>query len=131
VGKETGRKPVPEGKTDAPERDAMKEASLLWHKYFSLTKELKKFLLREDIDAFADMIAQRGELIEKMKALPENSYRETGECKDFIEQIRSIDQEVMYRARAWLNRSKHRNAAVRSYDLTAGIGPGVLFNKRY
>jgi seryl-tRNA synthetase len=119
------------GKWTGPERETLAEASALWHKYFALTKELKKFLDREDIETFADLIAQRGSLIDQMKALPENSYRETEECKTFIAQIRPIDQEVMYRARVWLNRSKHRNAAVRSYDLTGGIGPGVLFSKRY
>jgi len=87
--------------------------------------------VREDIEGFVDLVAQRDKPIEQMKALPENSYRETEECKEFIAQIRQIDQEVMYRARVWLNRSKQRNAAVKSYDLTAGIGPGVLFSRRY
>ena len=67
-----------------------------------------------------------------MKALPENDYRETDECKRLIEQIIPMDRQIIYRAKAWLNKSRRQNSAVRSYDLIESAGlRGTVFNRKY
>ena len=107
----------------------------LWNKYFMLTEELLKFIDKKDIDMFLEIVPQRGQLIEKMKAMPKNNFRETDECKALIEKIKPLDMQIMYKARAWLNKSKRQNSAVRSYDLTGTVGNfsgrGTIFNRKY
>ena len=105
---------------------------MLWHKYFALTEELLKFSDQRDSDLFIELVDQRGRLIDKMKALPKNSYRETEECKDLIKQIVPMDNQIMYRARSWLNKSRRQNNTVRSYDLLGSMElRGTIFNRKY
>ena len=112
--------------------EVLKQARILWQKYFSLTKELLKFSDQKDSELFMELVDQRERLIEKMKALPENDYRETDECKRLIEQIVPMDKQIIYRAKAWLNKSRRQNSAVRSYDLIDSAGlRGTVFNRKY
>lgn len=119
---------VQEGKTEA----VLSEARRLWMKYFDLTKELLKFSDQKDSELFMELVNQREQLIEKIKALPPNDYRESDECKAMIEQIIPMDKQIIYRTRAWLNKSRRQNSAVRSYDVTNSLGTrGTVFNRQY
>ena len=118
-------------KEDATEK-VLEEARILWQKYFALTKELLKFSDQKDNELFVNLVDQREQLIEKMKALPENNYRETAECKALIEQIIPMDKQIIYRARAWLNKSRRQSGMVQSYDLVGSAElRGTVFNKKY
>jgi len=108
------------------------QARLLWQKYFALTKELVKFSDQKDSELFMDIVDQRGRLIEKLQALPKNNYRDSEECKAMIEQIIPMDRQIIYRAKAWLNKSRRQNSAVRSYDVSSSLGlRGTVFNRQY
>ena len=112
--------------------DVIKEARILWQKYFILTQELLKFSDQQDSELFFDLVNQRGRLIEKMEALPKNDYRESEECKALIEKIIPMDKQIIYRARAWLNKSRRQNSMVRSYDLIESAGlRGTVFSRKY
>ena len=121
---------VPE--TGGDSEDVLNQARALWQKYFTLTKELFKFSDKTDSDLFVDLVDQRERLIEKIKALPENNYRESEECKAMIAQMIPMDKQIIYKARAWLNKSRRQNNTVRSYDLVGAAElRGVVFNRKY
>ena len=112
--------------------EVLKQARILWQKYFTLTKELLKFSDQKDSELFIELVNQRQRLIEKMEALPKNDYRNSEECKKLIEQIIPMDKQIIYRAKAWLNKSRRQNSAVRSYDLIESAGlRGTVFNRKY
>ena len=115
--------------------ETLNQVRELWNRYFALTEELLKFIDKKDIDTFLELVSQRDQLIEKMKAIPENGFRDTDECKMLIEKIKPMDMQIMYKARAWLNKSRRQNSAVRSYDLTGSVGNfsgrGKIFNRQY
>ena len=113
--------------------DVTEQAKVLWQKYFILTQELLKFINKQDIDTFLELVEQRSRIIEIEKALPTHEYRKLPDFKDIAEQIKPLDREIMYKARAWLNKSRRQNSAVRSYDLTtnSALGSGVAFNRTY
>ena len=117
------------------DEEVLNQASILWNKYLTLTHELLKFISKGDVDTFFELVNQRDKLIEMMKALPENRFRETDECKNMIEQIKPLDMQIMYKARAWLNKSRRQNNTVRAYDLTGTAGAfgsrGTIFNRKY
>ena len=114
------------------ETQVLEQARLLWQKYFSLTKELLKFSDQKDSELFIELVDQRGQLIEKITALPKNDYRESDECKALIAQMIPMDKQIIYRARAWLNKSKRQNNVVRSYDVSNSLGTrGTVFNRQY
>jgi len=115
--------------------EVLNKAKVLWQKYFNVTNELLKFISKGDVDTFFELVSQRDKLIEMMKELPENNYRETEECKELIEKIKPMDMQIIYKARAWLNKSRRQNNTVRSYDLTGTAGSfgnrGTIFNRKY
>ena len=97
--------------------DVTAEAKELWQTYLNLTKELLKFINKQDIDTFLDLVPQRTGLIEKIEALPSKDYRQLDEFKKIADELKILDKEIMYKARAWLNKSRRQNSVVRSYDL--------------
>lgn len=115
------------------ETDAtLAQARILWQKYLALTKELLKFSDQSDSELFMDLVDQREKLIEQLESLPKNDYRASEECKAIVEQIIPMDKQIIYRARAWLNKSRRQNSAVRSYDVTSSFGTrGTVFNRQY
>lgn len=122
----------PEVSESVNKEEVFKQARILWQKYFALTKDLLKFSDQKDSDLFMELVNQRGQLIDKMKALPKNDYRESEECKKMIEQIIPMDKQIIYRARTWLNKSRRQNSVVRSYDLIESAGlRGTVFNRKY
>ena len=122
-----------ESQTELSAEEVITQAQGLWQRYLELTKELLKFIDRKDVDMFLEIVPQRDQLIEKMKALPENNFRQTAECQALIEQIKPMDMQIIYKARAWLNKSRRQNSAVKAYDLTnSDLGSrGVAFNRKY
>ncbi len=114
------------------EQKILDDARALWRKYIVITKEMLKFIDKKDVDMFLELVPQRSQLIEMMKALPPNKFRETEECRAMIEEIKPMDMQIMYKARAWLNKSRRQNSAVKSYDLTSAFGNrGRIFNQKY
>ncbi|MBR1579082.1 MAG: flagellar protein FliT [Selenomonadaceae bacterium] len=114
------------------DEEVIAQARGLWRKYVVITREMLKFIDKRDVDTFLTLVPQRSQLIELMKALPQNNFRETDECKAMIEQIKPMDMQIAYKARAWLNKSRRQTSTVRSYDLTSAFGNrGRIFNQKY
>ena len=113
--------------------DVTAEAKELWQTYLNLTKELLKFINKQDIDTFLDLVPQRTGLIEKIEALPSKDYRQLDEFKKIADELKILDKEIMYKARAWLNKSRRQNSVVRSYDLGESMlgRTSVAFNRQY
>ena len=115
------------------EGDANEQAAVLWRKYLTMSKELLKFIDQGDIDTFLELVDQRVALVDRMKALPPHTFRQTQEFNDLVAEIKPLDMQVIYKARAWLNRSRRNSSAVKSYDLSnLSLSPaGNLFNRKY
>ena len=116
------------------QNEEMKQARADCQLYLTLSQELLKFISKPepDIDEFIELGRQRGVIVERLKALPVmEAFRRTPECQAIIEQARPLDMQIIYKAKAWLNKSKRQNAAVHAYDLQ-GINPiGNILNKKY
>ncbi len=112
--------------------NVLAEAKILWRKYFLLTEELLKFSDQRDNDLFVELVEQREQLINKIKSLPKNNYRESAECQALIQKIIPMDNQIMYRARSWLNKSRRKTSTVHSYDLVGAMElSGSIFNRKY
>ena len=114
------------------EEEVLQEARSLWQQYRVLTKELMKFIDKQDIDTFLSIIPQREAVVEKLKALPENGFRESEEGVELIGELVPMDQQIIYKARAWLNKSRRQNSTVQAYRLSPALqSAGNIFNKKY
>ncbi len=119
--------------SNTPAEDkTQKEARILWQKYFKLTEELLKFSDQQDNELFVELVDQRERLLDKIKALPENDYRDSAECKALIDKMIPMDKQIIYRAKAWLNKARRQTGMVHSYDLIGAAElRGTVFNKKY
>ena len=114
------------------DEQSLAQAKDNWQLYLTLTQELLKFIDQADIEEFLDLVRQRDLVVDRMKALPETEiYRQTAECQALIEAIRPLDRQVIYKAKAWLNKSRQKNTAVRGYDLSSFNPVGNILNRKY
>ena len=113
------------------DKDAREQAAGLWRRYLAVTEDMMKLLDANDIDMFMDLVEQRDGLIRNLEALPPNDFRESDEGRAIIEKIKPLDTRIIYRAKTWLNKSRHQTSAVRSYDLRTYGGVGGIVNKEY
>lgn len=112
--------------------EPLEQAKANWQMYYTLTQEMLKFIDKDDVDEFLEIEQQRSDLVERMKALPETEvYRKTEECKALVQKIKPLDMQVIYKAKAWLNRSRQQNATVHAYDIQNVNTLGNIFNKKY
>jgi hypothetical protein len=103
----------------------------LWGRYYMVTLDMLKFIDRQKIDEFLELVSQRKKLGDMLDSLPDTEYRQTRECQVLFEKIRPLDMQIIYKAKSWLNKSKRQNLAVRSYDLIGNNPLGHRFNHKY
>lgn len=115
------------------DEEILQEALRLWKRYLSLSKELLKFIDKEDMDTFMMVVKDRGKLVDEIKQLPSTEYRKSDEFKKLGEQIMPLDREIMYKARGWLTKARRQNSVVRSYDIETSLAmtQSLSFNKKY
>ena len=116
--------------------DAMAELRRLWQLYLTLSQELLKFIDRQDIDEFLVLVEQREQVVQAMQAQPAESmaaWRRTPECAALLREIKPLEMQIIYKAKAWLNKSRRNTAQVHAYELTAGrLNPlGNIVNRKY
>ena len=113
------------------EMTPLEQAKANWDMYYVLTQELLKFIDKQDIDQFLEIEKQRYTIVERMRVLPETEdYRKTEECRALVERIKPLDMQIIYKAKAWLNKSRHQNATVHAYDLKGMNMLGNILNKK-
>ncbi|WP_026759302.1 hypothetical protein [Selenomonas ruminantium] len=118
--------------SDKDTKAALKQAKANFELYHMLTQELLKFIDKNDIDEFLELEGQRNDLVTRMKELPETEiYRKTEECQQLVQRIKPLDMQVIYKAKAWLNKSRQQNATVHAYDLQNTYTLGNILNKKY
>jgi len=103
----------------------------LWLTYFSLTEEMLKFLEREDIDMFLQLFSQREKLQKLVEGLGPNVWTKTDEGHALYQRLKPVDMQVQYKARLWLNKSKHKNEVARAYDSLGAQVTGRVFNRDF
>lgn len=105
----------------------------LWEKYLMLTQEMLKFINKQDTDTFMELVTQRDSLIELLDEIEDKSYLKEEEFQEIGKQIIPLDREIMYKARAWLNKSRRQNSMVKAYDLSNSVlgAQSVAFNRKY
>ena len=103
----------------------------LWEKYLMVTKEMLKFISQQDVENFLKLVEQRELLMNMLKDMEPHVFGRTEAGAAIREQIKPMDQEILYKARTWLNKSKRNNMAVKSYDITGYAPAGNVFNKEY
>ena len=104
------------------------QAAELWRKFLVVTQEMRKFILRSDIEMFLTLLEQRRRLQKLIEELHDDTYHKTEAGKALIAQINPLNTEIQYQAQIWLNKTKRQNATARAYDSLGIMGDGRTGN---
>ena len=105
------------------------QAEDLWEKYYMLSAEMLKFITSDEVDMFLQLLEQRTAIQQLLEKLDDRIWPKTTAGQALYAKLKPMDMQLQYNARLWLNKSKQKNQAVKSYDLLGENPAGHLFNK--
>lgn len=105
------------------------QAEDLWEKYYMLSVEMLKFIDGNEIDMFLQLMDQRTAIQDLIEKLEDRVWPKTTAGQELYARLKPVDMQLQYKARLWLNKSKQKNQAVKSYDFLGENPAGQLFNK--
>lgn len=105
------------------------KAEDLWEKYYMLSVEMLKFIESDEVDMFLQLLEQRTVIQQLLEKLDDKIWPKTTAGQALYTKLKPVDMQLQYNARLWLNKSKQKNQAVKSYDLLGANPAGHLFNK--
>lgn len=97
-------------------------AKKLWNEYLFLTREMVKFLDKQDFDLFYEIMRQREQLQEAI-AGTNDDYKHTPEGREVLVTIRNLNQRITQKLQLSLNQAKYRKTVSSVYD-GGGYGGG-------
>lgn len=105
-------------------------AAALWKKFSVLTEEMYRFIKKNDIDTFFELLRQRIEIQDQIEKLDNHTYHKTVEGSAVIAAINPLNSKIHSMAQSWLIRTRNRNNMVHSYDSSDMMSLGFMFNRK-
>lgn len=101
----------------------------LWNDYLFLTREMKKCLVREDLDLFMELLNQR----QKMQTLIEQTadgFSATTAGQSLIKAVQQENNLVQQRLTIMNNQSQQQQAVSKAYDAYSSGAVGGWMDRR-
>lgn len=92
-----------------------KTAEALWQDYQFLTKEMKKFLIEDDIELFNDLMNQRERLQNTIEKAPDDGFIVSQRGRSLLSEIQQINQDITANLQLLLNRTKRQQQVSEAY----------------
>jgi hypothetical protein len=101
-----------------------KTASALWQDYHFLTKELRKFLARQDPDTFCELLNQREKLQAQIDQTADHGFRLSPEGQRLLHEIQRDNQILIRDLQVYLGSSKQLLQVFEAYSAvdTTAVG---------
>lgn len=97
----------------------------LWETYLFLTREMHKFIEREEYELFEELMRQREVLQERIDDCI-GSFKATEQGQNIIETVRELNVAITQKVQLYLNRFKHQEKVSQAYDGYGGYGNGAV-----
>lgn len=88
----------------------------LWADYLFLTNEMSKFLDKQDMDLFYELMAQRGRLQTIITESSDETFRASPSGQELLRTIQKNDHKVMLKLQRNINQSRNQQTVVNAYD---------------
>ncbi|EGO62301.1 hypothetical protein [Acetonema longum] len=88
----------------------------LWQDYWFLTREMSKFLARQEMDLFYDLMAQREQFQAMLEESGDRSVGQSPEGRAFLEKIQQENRSMQFLLRAALNKRQQQRAVSNAYS---------------
>ena len=107
-----------------------KTAQALWQDYQFLTKEMKKFLIEQDMELFNNLMNQRERLQVIIDQTPDDGFKVSVLGKSLLSEIQQINQEIADNMQLLLNRSKQQHQVSEAYGAASTTAVSQMNWKR-
>ncbi len=107
------------------------DTAQLWEKYYIVSSEMLKFIERDEVDMFLQLLEQRSVIQEMLEKLDDRVWTKTEAGQALYQKLKPIDMQVQYKVRVWLNKTKQKNQAAKFYDMLGAQPAGNIFNKNF
>lgn len=97
---------------DNPERTAVK----LWQDYLFLSREMLKFLEKQEYDLFLELISQREKVQELLEKATADGFTQTEQGQLLLAQIRELDISITQKVQLFLNHARQKHSVSKAYD---------------
>lgn len=97
-----------------PEKEA--QAKEAWQQFATLSKEMDKFLDKNDTDVFLDLLRQRAFFEEKIKTNPEQSFIKSPQGQLLLKEIIRVNKVILQKTHIWLNKTKTNRDVSQAYE---------------
>ena len=93
-----------------------KTASELWQDYLFLTKEMHKFLDKQDMEMFHELMNQRERMQHLIEETPDKGFKSSSEGRKLLSQIQRENQNLMSRFQVTHSKVKHHHQVAEVYS---------------
>lgn len=93
-----------------------KSTADLWSDYLFLTRQMDKFISKQNYDMFLELARQRESLQELIDQRQDHDYKTTAEGRKILADIKYDNQMIMNKLRIFLNRAKQEETLNQAYD---------------
>ncbi|AFQ45760.1 hypothetical protein [Desulfosporosinus meridiei] len=88
----------------------------LWQDYWFLTKEMIKFLAKQDMELFYDLLKQRDLLQRLIDQTPDDGFKLSPEGRSLIKSIQKDSQTITDNLQIRMGRSKKQHQVSEAYS---------------
>jgi hypothetical protein len=100
-----------------------------WQDYLFLTVEMKKFLLKNNLDMFFSLLDQRGELQSEIARHTSAEYAATVDGKQLLQRVQAANEELRQSFLTIFNAMRNRENIMQQYEGIVNFA-GSYLNKR-
>lgn len=99
-----------------------KTSQELWNDYYFLTKEMAKFLEKQDMDIFSQLMEQRESLQRLIDDAKDDGFSVSATGRELLQNIQRANQNVVLKLQYLVNTNRNQNNVSRAYD---GLGSAI------
>ncbi|GAB6152509.1 hypothetical protein JCM17380_12590 [Desulfosporosinus burensis] len=107
-----------------------KTAQALWQDYRFLTKEMMKFLTKQDMALFYDLMNQREQLQTLIEQTPDDGFKVSPVGRSLISEIQQDSQAILHAMQVRLGSSKRQHQVSEAYGAASTMAISQMKWKR-
>lgn len=107
-----------------------KTTEALWQDYQFLTKEMKKFLIEQDMELFNSLMNQRERLQVIIEQAADDDFKVSSRGRSLLSEIQRINQDITDNMQLLLSRSKQQHQVTVAYGAVSTTAVSEMNWKR-
>lgn len=107
-----------------------KTAQALWQDYRFLTKEMMKFLTKQDMELFYNLLNQREQLQPLIEQAPDHGFIDSPEGRSLIREIQQESQAIIQTMQVRMGSTKQQHQVSQAYGAASTTAVSQMNWKR-